>query len=82
MTDMTNQLRKQEERKERRRKYRIGEPIRTVEELLEQELIYFNGKVVHRGWFLSWQLGFTTAQIKGGMLFKAVRKENENAEAD
>ena len=29
--------------------------IKSLDELASQEFVYFNGKLVHRGWFLNWR---------------------------
>lgn len=39
-----------------KRKLRPGPHITSIDEVAEQELIFFHGKVYHRGWFWSWQL--------------------------
>ena len=36
-------------------KYVKGEPIKSLDELMAQELICFNNKIYHRGWFGGWQ---------------------------
>lgn len=37
-----------------RRKLWPGPHITSIDEVAKQELIFFHGKVYHRGWFLSW----------------------------
>lgn len=39
-----------------KRKLRPGPHITSIDELAEQELIFFHGKVYHKGWFWSWPL--------------------------
>lgn len=47
-----------------------GEQIKSLDEMMNQELIMFHGKVYHRGWFSGWQLGWTIIRIKFGEIFK------------
>lgn len=39
-----------------RRKLRPGPHITSIDEVAEQELIFFHEKVYHKGWFWSWPL--------------------------
>ena len=54
-----------------------GQVITNLEELYNQEfIIYLMGprcKVLHRGWFVSWQLSFTKRLIESRLLYKAER---------
>lgn len=63
------------------RKYRKGGKIRSLDELAQQEFVYFHDKIYHKGWFGSWQLMWCEARIKFGELRYAV-KEDEDGEAD
>ena len=53
------------------RKYRKGAPICSMEELVQQEYIYHAHKILHRGWFLSWQIGFAQRMIERRVLYRA-----------
>lgn len=39
-----------------KRKLRPGPHITSIDEVADQEFIFFHGKVYHRGWFCSWPL--------------------------
>lgn len=54
-----------------------GETITTVEELLQQEFVFYNNKVTAKGWFLSWQLRMTVNAINRGYLRKAIKIKTE-----
>ena len=52
------------------KKYRKGEPIKSLEEMLEQEFVMFNDKVYHKAWMKQWHIGLAEEWIKMGMLYK------------
>lgn len=56
------------------RNFYQGAPITSVAELLEQEFIFTNGKVLHKGWFQSWPLRSVVRYIQQETLFKAIKK--------
>ena len=63
-------------------KYIIGERIKSLDELVECDLVYFVAtgykKIYHRGWFMSWQIHMAQKMIDHGYLYRAERrKENE-----
>ncbi len=58
-----------------RAKYFPGERIRSVEELLHEDFVYWGDKITPRGWFLNWNLGMTKKVLDSGMIRFAVRKE-------
>lgn len=70
------------------RKYRKGDKITSLDELSKQEFIYFFDRLIHNGWFMSWQYRLAQRYIRCGWLFYAVKKmtwgydereeENEN----
>lgn len=39
-----------------KRKYKPGGYIISLDDLMKQEFVYCAGKLVHKGWFGSWQL--------------------------
>lgn len=56
------------------RKYCKGEKIRSLEELMQQDLIYCHHKVLAKGWFQSWQLRFAQTMIDRGVIWKVEQK--------
>ena len=55
-----------------KRKYKQGEIITSLDELSQQEFVFFCGKIYHCGWFKSWQFRTLEQYVKAGFLFKAV----------
>lgn len=53
------------------RKYRKGKQITSLDELAEQEFVYFFDKITHNGWFMSWQFRMAKRFIDRGFLFAA-----------
>lgn len=68
-------IHKHEETLEKQRKYEKGEPIETLDQLVNQDFIYLNNKIYNHSWFLSWQLSYTNELIISKKLFKAIKKE-------
>ena len=62
-----------------KRKYKKGKPIKSLAELYQQEFIYFQHKITHRGWFGSWQLSLAQSYINRGFLYRA-DKVNESGD--
>jgi hypothetical protein len=57
-------------------KYTKGEPIKSLDELVSQEFIYWHDKIMHRGWFLNWQIKMALNVIQEGKtIFKAIKKQ-------
>lgn len=61
-----------------KRKYRKGEKITSLDELMKQEFVYFYDKILNYGFFGSWQLRFAQLAIQNGKLFYAERSDNED----
>ena len=59
-------------------RYRKGGNIRSVDEILRQEFIYYINKLYHNGWFASWQTRFLKREAEGGRIFYAIRREDVN----
>lgn len=59
------------------KKYSRGEPITSLDELMQQEFVYYNHKINHKGWFGSWQLRMTENALKAGIIRKAIKIESE-----
>ena len=70
---------KRQAKNEKKRKFCKGDLIQTVDELLEQEFVYWGDKLYNRGWFMSWQLRMTMAALKRGSIYHAIRKDDDNA---
>lgn len=60
-----------------KRKYKRGERITSLDELSKQEFIYFFDKITHHGWFMSWQFSLAKRYIERGMLYYAVKIDEE-----
>lgn len=56
-------------------KYSKGSRITCMEELVKQDVVFFREKVLHRGFFQSWQIRYAIIQIEKGLLFRAERVE-------
>lgn len=61
-------------------RYRQGEIITSLDELLEQDAVYHNEHYTHRGWFLSWQINYTLSQIKKGRLKTVIENKDNKGE--
>lgn len=53
--------------------YRKGDKITSFDELAKQEFIYDRGKLVHHGWFMSWQIRMTMIAMQRGVLCYAIK---------
>ena len=60
-----------------KRKYRKGNQITSLDELAEQEFVYFFDKITHNGWFMSWQFRMAKNLISRGILFTAEKVGDE-----
>lgn len=61
----------------KRSKYRKGQPIRSLDELWAQDVVFFVDKVTSRGWFQNWQLKMVTQQIFFGRIFYAEKESKD-----
>jgi hypothetical protein len=60
------------------KKYRKGDPITSLDELVKQEFVYWNDKITHRGWFMSWQIKMALNALQhGDVIFKAIKVKEE-----
>ena len=59
------------------RKYNQGEKITSLGELMKQDFVYFNHKIVNYGWFQNWQIGWTKRVISLGFVHKAIKITKE-----
>jgi hypothetical protein len=46
-----------------KRKYEPGGYIISLDKLMKQEFVYCAGKLVHKGWFGSWQLRYANSEL-------------------
>ena len=57
------------------KKYTPGQRITSMDELAEQDMIYFVSggycKPYHKGWFLSWSLRTAHYYLEKGVLYRA-----------
>lgn len=60
-----------------KRKYKRGDKIKSFDELVKQDFIYFIDKITHKGWFLNWQVRFTQMYIERGMLYYAIKIDDD-----
>lgn len=60
-----------------KRKYHPGEKITSVEELCKQSFIYCDGKILNKGWFMSWPLRLTINYINWGAIRYAIKNSTE-----
>jgi len=66
--------------KTKKRKFILGRPIVSLDELMNQEFIYWRGfKLTHVGWFSSWPIRLCQQYISKGYLWKAAEVENKEA---
>lgn len=63
---------KREENRKRKPKYVQGAVITSLDELMKQKAVFFNGKVTVNGWFQNWQLIWAKKRVESGQLFKAI----------
>ena len=50
----------------------------SLNELVEQEFVYFNDKITARGWFESWPIRTAKDAIKHGAIRAAIKIERED----
>ena len=53
--------------------YHKGGKITSFDELVKQEFIYDRDKLVHHGWFMSWQIRMTMTAMQRGVLHYAIK---------
>ena len=62
---------------EKKRKYKQGEVIPTIDELIKCEFVYWIGKLNHRAFVQSWQLSWVLRILNRNGFKYAIRKESE-----
>ena len=65
-----------------KRKYRPGNKITSMDEIVKQQFIYCNGKIIHEGWFKSWPFRLAESYIHWGSLRYAEKNEDEQKEME
>lgn len=61
-----------------KRQYRKGELISSIDELYSQEFVYSRDKIMHHGWFASWQIRAAYNAIRRGEIHKAIKIQEDN----
>lgn len=55
-----------------------GNHITSLDELSKQEFVFWHDALMHKGWFLSWQLRMVLLCIgENGCIYYAVKKEEK-----
>lgn len=61
-----------------KRKFRKGGKILSLDELSRQEYVFWNDKITHSGWFLSWQFRMAKDHIgENGCIYYAIKEESK-----
>lgn len=67
---------KYREHLERKRKFKQGKTIQSMDELLKQDFVMWYGKTKHISVIFNWQTKFVLDLINSGNLHYAIRKED------
>ena len=59
-------------------KYKPGQYIVSLDHLMEQELVYYGGKLLYKGRFGNWQLRYAKTELARLRIREAVRTEEEH----
>jgi hypothetical protein len=59
------------------KKYRKGAKVTSLNELMEQEFVYWWNKITPKGWFQNWQLRMAQQAIDSGCIRLAVKIEKD-----
>ena len=62
--------------------YHKGDKITSFDELVRQEFIYDRDKLVHHGWFMSWQIRMTMTAMQRGVLHYAIKTHLAKRESE
>lgn len=60
------------------KKYKPGAYIVSLDHLMEQELVYYGGKLLHKGWFGNCQLWYAKTELARLRVREAVKTEEEH----
>ncbi len=53
--------------------YRKGPKVTSLNELMEQDFVFWGNKIQPRGWFQNWQIHMAQHAIKGGFIRLAIK---------
>lgn len=59
-----------------RSKYKPGDRIKSLQEMMNQDVIFARGKPVNKGFFQNWSLHYAEQQIRFGLVFEAIKIES------
>lgn len=59
-----------------RSKYKPGNRINTLQEMMDQDVIFVRGKPANKGFFQNWSLHYAEQQINFGLVFEAIKTES------
>lgn len=62
-------------------KYRPGPKIHSLNELMEQDFVYWWNKITPKGWFQCWQLRMAQKTIDDGIIRMAIKIESEDKQS-
>lgn len=57
------------------KKHKPGAYIVFLDHLMEQEFVYCAGKLIHKGWFSSWQLRYAKDELSRLHIREAIKTE-------
>lgn len=60
-----------------KRKYRKGDKITSLDELVKQEFVYVFDRINHIAWVKSWQVSLALRYIERGQLYYAEKIEED-----
>lgn len=69
---------KYEKRLEKNRKYTQGDIIKTLDELLKQDIVFLGGRTRNKAWIYSQQIHWLKGRIDSGAFKYAIKKKGEN----
>jgi hypothetical protein len=59
-------------------RYKSGEKITNISTFIDQEFIFCDGKLYHKGWAMSWSVRLVISCINRGSVRFAVKAEQED----
>lgn len=64
------------------KKYKMGEPITSLDELAKQEFVYVHGRINHNGWVQSMQFRLLRTYIENEYIRYAIKIEQEDEDGN
>ncbi len=61
-------------------RYKPGTYIVSLDHLMGQELVYYCGKLLHKGWFGNWQLWYAKTELARLRIREAARNSRKGAD--